>query len=62
MFLHFSGAAHVHRFLSMDQSLLQQTATDVAESTTSVSQAFITLQEAAVQIRFVHYCFTFLQK
>ncbi|XP_026481521.1 conserved oligomeric Golgi complex subunit 4-like [Ctenocephalides felis] len=47
------GAAHVHRFLSMDQSLLQQTATDVAENTTSVSQAFITLQEAAVQIRSV---------
>lgn len=45
------GAAHIHRFLSMDQNLLQRTADDVSESITSVSQAFNTLEEASTQLR-----------
>jgi conserved oligomeric Golgi complex subunit 4 len=45
------GAAHVHRFLSMDQNLLQRTADDVSESHSSVSQAVATLEKAAEQIR-----------
>lgn len=45
------GAAHVNRFLSMDKTLLKQTADDVSESITSVSQAVSTLEKAADQIR-----------
>ncbi|KAK4879456.1 hypothetical protein RN001_007602 [Aquatica leii] len=44
------GAAHVHRFLSMDQSLLRKTATDV-ENISSVLKAVGTLQDAASQLR-----------
>lgn len=44
------GAGHVHRFLSMDQSLLQRTATDV-ENISSVLKAVRTLQDAASQLR-----------
>lgn len=47
------GAGHIHRFLSMDQNLLQRTADDVSESITSVSQAFITLEEASTQLRHI---------
>lgn len=47
------GAAHVNRFLSMDQTLLKRTADDVSESVTSVSQAVATLEKATEQIRIV---------
>lgn len=50
IFQPFSGAGHIHRFLSMDQNLLQRTADDVSESITSVSQAFNTLEEASTQL------------
>lgn len=45
------GAGHVHRFLSMDQTLLQKTADDVSGSITSVSQAVNTLENAAEEIK-----------
>lgn len=45
------GAAHIHRFLSMDQNLLQRTADDVAGSITSVSQAVNTLEKATTEMR-----------
>lgn len=45
------GAAHIHRFLSMDQNLLQRTADDVAGSITSVSQAVNTLEQATTEMR-----------
>lgn len=44
------GAAHVHRFLSMDQSLLQKTATDV-DNASSILKSIRTLKEAASQLR-----------
>lgn len=44
------GAAHIHRFLSMDQHLLQRTADDVSGSITSVSQAVSTLETASQQM------------
>ncbi|KAB0804286.1 hypothetical protein PPYR_01256 [Photinus pyralis] len=44
------GAGHVHRFLSMDQSLLKQSATDI-ENVSSVLKAVGTLQDAAGQLR-----------
>lgn len=47
------GAAHINRFLLMDQNLLQKTADDVSGSVTSVSQAVSTLEQAATQIRAV---------
>lgn len=42
------GAAHIHRFLSMDQMLLQRTADDVSGS---ISHAVTTLEDAATQMR-----------
>lgn len=42
------GAAHIHRFLSMDQTLLQRTADDVSGS---ISHAVTTLEEATTQMR-----------
>lgn len=45
------GAAHIHRFLSMDKNLLQRTADDVSGSITSVSQAVDTLELATKQMR-----------
>lgn len=45
------GAAHINRFLTMDEKLLQRTADDVSESITSVSQAFHTLTGATSQLR-----------
>lgn len=45
------GAGHIHRFLSMDQTLLQKTADDVSGSITSVSQAVTTLEKAAEDLR-----------
>lgn len=45
------GAAHIHRFLSMDQNLLQRTADDVSGSITSVSQAVNTLESATTQMK-----------
>lgn len=44
------GAAHVHRFLSMDQSLLQKTATDV-ENVSNTLKSVRTLQDATGQLR-----------
>lgn len=45
------GAAHINRFLSMDEKLLQRTADDMSGSITSVNQAFNTLTEATKQLR-----------
>lgn len=47
------GAAHVHRFLSMDQKLLEKTADDVSVDQTSVTSSLATLQHAANQLRIV---------
>lgn len=44
------GAAHVHRFLSMDQSLLQRTASDI-ENVSGILKSIRTLQDAASQLR-----------
>jgi uncharacterized protein YoxC len=44
------GAAHVHRFLSIDQSLLQRTATDV-ENVSGMLKSVRTLQDAASQLQ-----------
>lgn len=44
------GAAHIHRFLSIDQLSLQRTATDV-ENVSSVLKAVQTLQDAATKLR-----------
>lgn len=43
-----TGAGHIHRFLSMDQTLLQQTADDVSGS---ISHAVATLEAATTQMR-----------
>ncbi|XP_039279872.1 conserved oligomeric Golgi complex subunit 4-like [Nilaparvata lugens] len=45
------AAAHVHRFLTMDQSLLQQTADDVQQDCSAVTNSLSLLQEAAGQLR-----------
>lgn len=47
------GAAHVHRYLSMDQQLLERTAEDILMDHTNVSSSLITLQQAALQLRTV---------
>ncbi|XP_058806623.1 conserved oligomeric Golgi complex subunit 4 [Phymastichus coffea] len=47
------GAAHVHRFLLMDQQLLEKTADDVSGDHTSVTSSLATLQQAANQLRMV---------
>lgn len=47
------GAAHVHRFLLMDQQLLKRTADDVSGDHTSVTSSLATLQQAANQLRTV---------
>nr|CAD7453185.1 unnamed protein product [Timema tahoe] len=44
------AAGHVHRFLSMDQNLLIQTADDVAEDCTSVTNSSTLLEEAATRL------------
>lgn len=44
------GAAHVHRYLTMDKKILQKTADDVS-SMTSVNQAVETLEKAAKEMR-----------
>ncbi|XP_066260041.1 conserved oligomeric Golgi complex subunit 4 [Euwallacea similis] len=44
------GAAHVHRFLSMDQSLLKRTANDI-NNVSDTLKSVRTLQEAAAQLR-----------
>lgn len=41
------AAGHIHRFLTMDQSLLQQTATDISANTNSIAKSVSTLQEAS---------------
>ncbi|XP_063215730.1 conserved oligomeric Golgi complex subunit 4 isoform X2 [Bacillus rossius redtenbacheri] len=50
------AAAHVHRFLSMDQHLLRQTATDVDQDCTSVTNSFTLLHSAAVQLGHIVTC------
>ncbi|XP_024946746.1 conserved oligomeric Golgi complex subunit 4 isoform X2 [Cephus cinctus] len=47
------GAAHVHRYLAMDQQLLEQTAEDVSGDHTSITSSLLTLQQAAQQLRAV---------
>ncbi|XP_049774280.1 conserved oligomeric Golgi complex subunit 4 isoform X2 [Schistocerca cancellata] len=47
------AAAHIHRFLSMDETLVQQTADDVAEDCTNVTNSFKLLQEAASKLRVI---------
>ncbi|XP_043275819.1 conserved oligomeric Golgi complex subunit 4 [Venturia canescens] len=47
------GAAHVHRYLSMDQNLLERTALDVSGDRTSIAGSLITLQQAASELRAV---------
>ncbi|KAI4494357.1 hypothetical protein M0802_009040 [Mischocyttarus mexicanus] len=47
------GAAHVHRYLSMDQQLLERTAEDVSGDPSTISTSLFTLQQAAVQLRTV---------
>lgn len=47
------GAAHVHRYLNMDQHLLEKTAEDVSADQTNISSSLLTLQEAALQLRTV---------
>lgn len=44
------GAAHVHRFLLMDQQLLERTADNVSGDHKSVTNSLATLQEAAAQL------------
>ncbi|KAG5876538.1 hypothetical protein JTB14_010309 [Gonioctena quinquepunctata] len=44
------GAAHVHRFLSMDQSLLKRTANDM-DNVSNMLRSVRTLQDAASQLR-----------
>uniref|UniRef100_A0A8D8WQE2 Conserved oligomeric Golgi complex subunit 4 n=1 Tax=Cacopsylla melanoneura TaxID=428564 RepID=A0A8D8WQE2_9HEMI len=45
------AAAHIHRFLSMDQNLLKQTADDMAQDCTTVTTSFNLLQQAASNLR-----------
>lgn len=45
------AAAHINRFLSMDESLLKKTADDVSESVTSVKLAVDTLHTATNKLR-----------
>lgn len=47
------GAAHVHRYLSMDQQLLERTAEDISMDHANISSSLITLQQAALQLRTV---------
>lgn len=45
------AAAHINRFLAMDEGLLKKTADDVSESVTSVKIAVDTLHEATTKLR-----------
>ncbi|XP_051154343.1 conserved oligomeric Golgi complex subunit 4 isoform X1 [Leptopilina boulardi] len=47
------GAAHVHRYLSMDQKLLERTAEDVSGDRTTITSSLATLQQAALELRTV---------
>ncbi|XP_012538440.1 conserved oligomeric Golgi complex subunit 4 isoform X1 [Monomorium pharaonis] len=47
------GAAHVHRYLAMDQQLLERTAEDVSGDHISISSSLVTLQQAAMELRAV---------
>ncbi|XP_011506140.1 PREDICTED: conserved oligomeric Golgi complex subunit 4 [Ceratosolen solmsi marchali] len=47
------GAAHVHRFLLMDQQLLERTADNVSGDHTSVTSSLANLQQAANELRAV---------
>ncbi|XP_060518006.1 conserved oligomeric Golgi complex subunit 4 [Cylas formicarius] len=44
------GAAHIHRFLSMDQTLLQRTANDM-DNVSNMLKSVRTLQDATAQLR-----------
>ncbi|XP_014293809.1 conserved oligomeric Golgi complex subunit 4 [Halyomorpha halys] len=45
------AAAHIHRYLAMDQSLLEKTADDVHQDSKSVNNSISLLKEAAVKIQ-----------
>lgn len=45
------AAGHVHRFLSIDQEILKQTAADFAEDPTSVNSSFTLLQDVTDKLR-----------
>ncbi|XP_014259594.1 conserved oligomeric Golgi complex subunit 4 [Cimex lectularius] len=45
------AAAHVHRYLSMDQRLLEKTADDVNQDSATVNNSISVLQEAANKLR-----------
>ncbi|XP_008555535.1 conserved oligomeric Golgi complex subunit 4 [Microplitis demolitor] len=47
------GAAHVRRYLSMDQKILERTADDVSEDRVTIAGSLATLQQAALQLRTV---------
>ncbi|XP_034948017.1 conserved oligomeric Golgi complex subunit 4 [Chelonus insularis] len=47
------GAAHVRRYLSMDQELLERTADDVSEDRVTIAGSLATLKQAAFQLRTV---------
>lgn len=47
------GAAHVHRYLAMDQKLLERTAEDVSEDQSSVTSSLNTLRQAAQELKTV---------
>ncbi|CAD6216456.1 GSCOCG00004617001-RA-CDS [Cotesia congregata] len=47
------GAAHVRRYLSMDQKILERTADDVSEDRVTIAGSLATLQQAASQLRTV---------
>ncbi|KAL0275674.1 UNVERIFIED_CONTAM: hypothetical protein PYX00_003462 [Menopon gallinae] len=45
------AAGHIHRFLSIDQKVLKQTASDVAQDDSSVDNSFTILEEVAEKLR-----------
>ncbi|KAK6627802.1 hypothetical protein RUM44_010281 [Polyplax serrata] len=47
------AAAHVHRVLSIDQSVLQKTADNIAQDHTTVDNSFILLKEVSEHLRVV---------
>ncbi|XP_044728429.1 conserved oligomeric Golgi complex subunit 4 [Chrysoperla carnea] len=44
------AAGHIHRFLSMNQLMLQQTASDISANTNSITNAVTTLQNACTKL------------
>jgi len=45
------AAAHIHRFLLIDQNVLKQTAADFSDDQTSVNNSFILLEQVASNLR-----------